>query len=740
MRSTRVLALSFLLFISAPALADDSKPEERPFGLERRTAWNDSRVVGSPDPLSPYKTVGAFPKLTVKQPLTLTPEPGTDRLFILQHLNHWAGPGRLLAVKDDQDASEAETLLEIDGLAVGLAFHPDYEHNGYVYIGLNGKLKGGNSTQVVRYTVDRRPPRRIDPESQLVVIDWPSNGHNGGDLAFGNDGYLYVSSGDGSSDSDADLTGQTLNDLLAAVLRIDVDHPDAGRNYSVPKDNPFIDRPGARPEIWAYGLRNPWRLSYDRESGQLWVGQNGQDLWEQVYLIQKGANYGWSISEGSHIFRANRQAGPDPILPPTAEHHHSEARSLTGGRVYRGPRLPELVGAYIYGDWSTGRVWGIQHNGTKAIWHRELVDTPFNITGFGTDHAGELYVIDQITGFHRLEPTTEADKPKQPFPTRLSETGLFVSVAAHRPHVAAIAYDVSTPQWADGATMERFASLPGLERIEQKPQPNAGGAWTLPNGSVLTQTLSLDVATAGDKSLRKRVETRLMVRQQGEWTGYSYRWNGEQTDAELVPSAGGSDEFEVPDSTEPTGRRELVWRFPARAECLVCHSRAAGFVLGFSPLQLDRDHDYGGTIDNQLRTLEHIGMFQGALPARRDDRPRLVDSHDAKAPLEARVRSYLHVNCSTCHVKEGGGNARMELDLTTSKARMGIIGEVPIHDRFDLPDARLVAPGAPERSVLFHRISRRGAGQMPPLGTTEVDREAVELIADWIRGLSEEKR
>ena len=252
--------------------------------------------------------------------------------------------------------------------------------------------------------------------------------------------------------------------------------------------------------------------------------------------------------------------------------------------------------------------------------------------------------------------------------------------------------------------------------------------------------LSLDVASAGDKSARKRIETRLMVRQQGEWTGYSYRWNGEQTDAELVPSAGGSDEFEVPDSTEPTGRRELVWRFPARAECLVCHSRAAGFVLGFSPLQLDRDHDYGGTIDNQLRTFEHIGMFQGALPARRDDRPRLVDPHDAEAPLEARVRSYLHVNCSTCHVKEGGGNARMELGLTTSKGRMRVIGEVPIHDRFDLPDARLVAPGAPERSVLFHRISRRGAGQMPPLGTTEVDREAVEMIADWIRGLPPAER
>ena len=478
----------------------------------------------------------------------MTPEPGTKRLFVLQHLNYWAGPGRLLAVDDDQNASQVEMLLEVDGLAVGVAFHPDYQRNGYIFIGMNGPVSGQTkTTQVVRYTVDRKTPGRIDPNSKLLIIEWPSNGHNGGDLAFGNDGYLYISSGDGSSGSDADLTGQTLDDLLAAVLRIDVDHPDAGRKYGVPKDNPFVDRKGARPELWAYGLRNPWRLSYDRESGQLWVGQNGQDLWEQVYLIQKGGNYGWSISEGSHTFAATRQPGPDPISPPTAEHPHSEARSLTGGRVYRGKRLPELVGAYIYGDWSTGRVWGIKHDGTKVIWHRELVDTPFNITGFGTDHAGELYVIDHRTGFYRLEPTSEADRPARPFPTRLSQTGLFSSVASHKPHQAALVYEVNTPQWADGATIDRFAALTGLERIEQKPQLNAGGAWTFPNGSVMVQTLSLKRFDEPQKAAPKRVETRILVRQQGEWSGYSYRWNSEQTDAELVKAGGMAETFEVPD-------------------------------------------------------------------------------------------------------------------------------------------------------------------------------------------------
>lgn len=727
----RARAAVFLLVI-VMARAAEGRAADPPVGLPRRVPWNDSRVVGSPDPPTPYKAVRAFPRLTVPRPLSLAPEPGTDRLFILQHLNFWSGPGRLLAVRDEPGASATDLLLEIDGLPYGLAFHPDYRRDGHLFIGLRGK----STVQVVRYTVDRQPPHRVDPGSRRLIVEWDSDGHDGGDVAFGNDGMLYVTTGDGSAGSDARETGQRIDDLQGSVLRIDVDHPEAGRLYGVPRDNPFVNRPGARPEVWAYGLRNPWRLSHDARSGQLWVGNNGQDAWEQVYLIKKGGNYGWSLLEGGHVFLEGRRTGPDPILPPAADHPHSEARSMTGGRVYRGTRLPELDGVYVYGDWSTGRVWGIRHDGTKVTWHRELVDTPFNITGFGTDHAGELYIIDQASGgFYRLEPTTEADRPKQPFPTRLSETGLFASAADHAPHPAAIPFDVVAPQWADGASMVRFAAMPGLERIAQVPQLNAGGSWTLPNGSVLVQTLSLDRFDESDRPARKRIETRLLVRQQGEWTGYSYRWNASQTDAELVPAAGAGEDFEVPDPSAPDGRREQTWRFPSRTECLTCHSRAAGFVLAFAPMQLDRDHDYGGVVENQLGALEHMGVFEGPLRRRARGRPRLVDPYDPRAPLEARVKSYLQVNCSACHVNEGGGNSRMELDLDSPPGRMNVIDEVPTHDRFDIPDARLVAPGSPERSVLYRRISTRGSGKMPPLVSNEVDREAVRLIGDWIRDL-----
>ena len=570
----------------------------------------------------------------------------------------------------------------------------------------------------MRYTVDRRPPHRIDPNSKLLIIEWPSNGHDGGDLAFGNDGYLYVSSGDGSSGSDANLTGQRIDDLLAAVLRIDVDHPDPGRNYGVPKDNPFVDRPGARPELWAYGLRNPWRLSYDRESGQLWVGKNGQDLWEQVYLIQKGGNYGWSLSEGSHVFHATRQAGPDPISPPAAEHPHSEARSLTGGRVYRGTRLPELVGAYVYGDWSTGRVWGIKHDGTKAdlapragrhaLQHHRLRHRPRRRAVRHRPASG---------GFYRLEPTTEADRPSQPFPTRLSQTGLFASVADHKPHPAAIPFEVNAPQWADGATMERFAALPGLERIEQKPQLNAGGAWTLPNGSVLVQTLCLDRFDDSGKPARKRIETRLLVRQQGEWTGYSYRWNAEQTDAELVPRR-----------RHRRGRS----RCPTRPRRAAVASRPGGSPpepsawsatrerpassLGFTPAparprpRLRRHHRQPAPRARAHRRVPgraaHAGATTGpdwSIPTRRGLRWRPGSSRTCTSTARPATST------------RAAATPRMELGLNTPLGEMRLIDEVPSHDRFDITDARLVAPGSPERSVLYQRISRRGTGQMPPL-------------------------
>jgi glucose/arabinose dehydrogenase/mono/diheme cytochrome c family protein len=757
------------------------QPAAKPFDVEKRIPWTTSRVVGSPEPPPPYRVRRVLPALKVINPIGVVHEPGTENLLVIHQLVPWVGSGRILRVQDDGKGDQSEVFLSLDRTIYGVAFHPDFLKNGYLFVGSNGPVTSDDkdipgqrfrpnvvkTTRVSRFTVDRKAPFACDPKSEKVIIEWPSNGHNGGDLAFGKDGMLYISSGDGTSDSDTDIAGQDLTRLLAKVLRIDVDHPAPGQAYRVPADNPFVQTEGIRPETWAYGFRNPWRLHIDGKTGDLWVGNNGQDLWEQIYLVQRGANYGWSVVEGSQPFYPNRKQGPTPISKPIVDHHHSEARSLTGGRVYEGARIPDLRGAYLYGDWSTGKIWGVRHQQGKVTWHRELAGTTLQITGFGTDSRGELLIVDYGGGLYQLEPAPKETTPAAPFPTRLSETGLFVSVRGHQVQPALIPYSVNAPLWSDGADKERFIALPGTSQIDF----TTARGWNFVDGAVLVKTFALQ---------GRRIETRLLTRQQGQWYGYSYLWNDDQTEAELVPAAGADREYEVRDAAVPGGLRRQKWHYPSRAECMVCHSRAANFVLGTSVLQMNRDHDYGGVTANQLKTLEHLGVFRVSwldhfqefrkqtrktpglavvlallkpigdrveeslrqrpqyattLAKRPEQYPRLVDPSDPGADLTARARSYLHANCAQCHVSAGGGNAKIDLEFFTRPDRTYLIGERPQHQDLGIRDARLIRPGQPESSVLYQRLARRGPGQMPPLATAEPDRAAVRLLHEWISAL-----
>jgi len=676
-----------------------------------------------------------FTNIAWKSSLYIAAEPGTDRLLVVQQGGDKDRPSKVLRVRDDASSSETETLLEVTNrLVYGLTFHPGYKTNGSLFVFSNGPTGNDLRTnRISRFVVSRQTPHRCDPESERIIIEWKSAGHDGGDLAFGHDGMLYITAGDGTSDSDTWVSGQDVDNLLGSVLRIDVDRPKDGQPYSIPSDNPFVRLPGARGEIWAIGLRNPWRMTCDPKTGHIWVGNNGQDLWETAHFVRRGDNYGWSVYEGSHPFYLNRQRGPAPIVKPTIEHHHSEFRSLTGGVVYYGDKLPELNGVYVYGDYSTGKIWGARHNGEQLTWHRELADTALQIAGFGLGHHGNLYIADIGAGIFRLVPAPK-DRPVTKFPERLSETGLFTSAKDHQTDPALIPYSVNAPGWVDGAHAERFIALPDETKISYKDS----GGWDFPDGVVLVQTLSLELES-GQRMSAQRIETRILLRQQGEWVGYSYRWNNEQTDALLVGLKGAETTLNVKDAAAPGGMRQQSWRFPSRADCMVCHSRAANYVLGLTDLQMNKDHDYAVTRANQLRTLEHIGLFSNALPKNRESRPKLANPYDAAADLEARARSYLHANCSVCHVEAGGGNARMELGFGRDRTKMDLIGARPQHDTFGIDNAMLVAPGDSERSVLLQRISRRGPGQMPPLMTASVDKQAVQLFRDWISQMKPEK-
>ncbi len=757
-----------------------SETARRPYGIARRTPLTTSRVVGSPDPPLPYRAVRAYPKLRPEFPVFVVHEPGSTRLWLIVQDAPYLKT-RIMRTSDDPSDGELEELLVTGDSDFSICFHPRFLENGYFYVGSNGK-RGDEPTKcrIVRYTMSRQPPYAVDPASALVIIDWESNGHNGAAIGFGNDGMLYITSGDGTSDSDTDVVGQGLDHLLAKVLRIDVDHPDPGRAYSVPADNPFVGRAGARPETWAYGLRNPWRLSVDPATGHIWVGNNGQDLWEQIYLVSRGANYGWSVYEGSHPFYLNRQMGPDPLSPPMFEHPHSEARSMTGGITYHGRKYPELAGAYIYGDYSTGKIWGaLVDKDRKVHWHRELADTTLQITSFGVDAEGELLITDHQGGgqggLYTLEPNLDAPRPED-FPHTLSESGLFKSVPGHVVQDGLIPYSVNAPLWSDGTYKERFIAMPENAGENGEP-PRIGfqphGAWTFPNGTVLVKSFALDLEENNPAS-RRWIETRFLVRQQNEWVGYSYEWNDEQTDARLVDAAGADREFVV--RTAAGGQRRQKWRYPSRTECMVCHSRAANYVLGPSTMQMNRTHNYDGIEDNQLRVLEHLGVLEvdwrtdavarlrsdllaagksaaevdtlvaqlassrqpvaaarSRLLARSpEEYDRLPNPYDESEPVELRARAYLHSNCAHCHVMAGGGNAQFDVAFATAREAMKLIDERPVHHTFGIPDARLIAPGDPDRSVLLHRMSIREPGQMPQLATELPDEPAVQLIRQWI--------
>jgi uncharacterized repeat protein (TIGR03806 family) len=740
------------------ATADDA-PAARPAPFLRGPTWTNSRVLGFPDPPPPLRIRRAFPELKFTGPVYTNIEPTSGRLFVVE----LKGPIKAFANRDD--VTEVETVLDLRREVYSVCFHPRYAENGYVYVFSSGPGPNDDPAAVHRDDLPAVPPgdlrfddqnkpwpknrisrfqlpphrtERTAADTEQIILEWSSAGHNGGDMAFGPDGYLYISAGDGTVGSDPIESAQDVTNLLATMIRIDVDHPEPGRPYRVPDDNPFLNHPGARPEIWAFGFRNPWRFSFDPASGDLWMGDIGQDAWEMIYLVRRGGNYGWAIQEGSRPFHPLRQRGPAEIVPPVFEHPHSEARSIVGGFVYHGDRFPDLRGAYIYGDYETGRIWALRWDGQQVTEHRELAATGVKFLSLIADAAGEIYLADYLTTgeVFRLEESPPPDASLPPFPTRLSETGLFADVAAHRPAAGLVPYEVNSPLWSDGALKTRFLALPGAATIDYQPTT----AWGLPEGAVLVKTFELELER-GNPAGRRRVETRLLTRTLGHWHGYSYAWNDQQTDAELVPAAGRDQAYSIvdavrgEDSRQAEGSRQQVWHYPSRAECMMCHSRAAGFVLGLNTAQMNRDSRHGERVDNQIRWMDAHGLFSSPITGITPDYARLPDPADAAVDLEQRVRSYLHVNCAICHVVDGGGNARIVLDFFTPRSKMEVVGVRPIHDSLGVADPLLVAPGDPDRSLLLRRMTTLGPGRMPRLATSVVDEEAARMIADWIRSL-----
>lgn len=615
---------------------------------------------------------------------------------------------------------------------LGMAFPPDAATTGRVFVHYTNS--SGNSV-VRRYTRSSADPMVLDPASAFA-LQWPKTGggrqgfitqdfanHNGGNLAFGPDGYLYIGMGDGGSGDDPNHRAQNPQSLLGKMLRIDVNGATGATRYAIPASNPFAggapcdNDTGAFtancPEIYAYGFRNPWRWSFDSGSGELWVGDVGQNNWEEVDRVVRGGNYGWRCREGAHAYNASCGPNAGTAIDPVAEYDHSQGVSITGGHVYRGSAIPGLAGRFVFGDFGSGRIWHVARDATPTQQFTTGFDSGLSIASFAQDAAGEIYVVNFGGTLHRLRAGASGGRV---IPAQLSATGCVNASDATQPAAGLIPYAPNAPFWSDGAVKSRYLALPDGRQITV----GADGDFDFPNGSVLVKHFRIGT---------RLVETRLFMRHDnGEWAGYTYEWNAQGTDA-----------------TRVTGGKAVTvagqsWLFPSEAQCMVCHTAAAGRTLGLEQSQLNGSLTYAATgrSANQLDTLNAIGLLNPSLSQPVAQLPAMPDPYGTAGTLAERARAWLHTNCSNCHRPGGGTPVAMDLRYTTSLAATGACEVVPSRT-LGIANARLIAVGGTDpasRSMIVVRPNHTDADSMPPLQPRVVDTAGVALLTNWVNSLA----
>jgi uncharacterized repeat protein (TIGR03806 family) len=650
-----------------------------------------------------------------------------DRWFVLEKAGRirtfaTATPGAVTTWLDFTARVDARS----EGGMLGLAFHPSFPAVPEAYLSYTTNLAGNMLSVVSRLRLDDpfAPTAGGTTEQMLLTVAQPQQNHNGGDIAFGPDGYLYIGFGDGGGAGDTANNAQNLTRLLGKMLRIDVigvGFPSPG--YRIPPDNPHAANPrcgaGANaspcPEIYASGFRNPWRWSFDQPTGQLWLGDVGQSEWEEVDIVERGGNYGWRCREGANPY--NPSGCPTGgLVDPVAQYPHTNGNvSVTGGYVYRGSAIPSLRGRYVFGDFASGRIWALADDGRGGYDLEQLLDTPAQIAAFGLDAGSELYYVEYAGSgrIRRLVP--DAAPAVDTIPADLRDTGCVDPANPQLPAAGLVPYGVNAPFWSDGAAKERYLGLPDGARIVRS---DATGEWTLPPGTVVMKTFRL----AGQP-----VETRLLMRHpDGIWAGYTYEWNDAGTSATRV--IGGK-------VRQVAGQ---AWIYPSEGECLQCHTQVAGYALGLRTDQLNGELFYASTgrTANQLTTFDHIGLFTTALPGPVASLPALPDPEDPAVATGPRARAWLDTNCAQCHRPGGPTPVGLDLRYGTPLANTATCDLPPQAGDLGIADARIIAPGSPGQSVLPARVIRRDASGMPPLGSTVVDSAGVALLDSWINGLA----
>ena len=699
--------------------ADTEEPEPPPpWGLDARPT-NTTCLAAARPVLSTDASVTlepAFPHLDFARPTGVVLGPDRSTWYVLE------SEGIIEAFPDDPEVTETSVVLDIQdrvtsqlegggemGL-LGMAFHPDFATNGFVYLSYTTTLSDGSFQSNISRFESSDSGATIDPDSELVLFTLfqPNKNHNGGRIGFGPDGMLWIGFGDGGGATfQANAPDPQFH--YGKMLRIDVD---SGVPYGIPADNPYADGVDGQPEVWAGGFRNPWGWSFDAVTGELWVSDVGPTTWEEINLVQAGGNHGWPIYVGDECTRAEELCDIPDRVDPIYFYARDEGRAVIGGVVYRGSVIPELYGAYLLADYAGGWLRVLYRDpGTGAVTVNPLIEgLTERISTFAVDAQGEVLVMtfSYVGSLQRIVPveddpdTGDPDDP-EPFPVRLSETGCVDPADPTQPASGLIPYSVRWPFWVDGLVKSTWVALPdgGV------PEVADDGDLSLPPGSVLMKEIR-----DGDT----RIETRLLMHHDdGAWGGYAYRWDGD--DAVLVDGA----------VRVETGSGVHV--VPHRWQCTECHTDAAGGTLGLELRQLGVDATYPSTgrTSDQLLTWQHIGLLPETLP----DVAALPDPA-ATDDLDTWARAYLHVNCSSCHRPDVERSGHIDLRFDTPLDETGTVNVVPEGETLGLDDPRILVPGDPDRSLLTVRPARTDLHRMPPSGVTEVDEAAVERLRQWV--------
>ena len=721
---------------SATGDAGPLPPNELPFGLTSREPLDG---LNFPEDIVQGGTglsVTRFTAFRFSEPVFLTGSvDGSDRIFVVEK------SGRIKVFPRRNPGAAPLTFLDISGHVfangesglLGMAFDPTDHKLFYVsYVASGPPDANCQSTLrsiIARFQVSPTNSNMADPNSETEIISVCNMGlgnHRGGMLSFGPDGYLYWSLGDGGAQGDPQGRGQNVRQLLGKLLRIIPSRIDAG--YSVPTDNPYyvaggqqcnssligneIRVPGFKcPEIFAYGMRNPWRFSFDRMNGHLWLADVGQSSWEEIDLVTKGNNLGWKIFEGSHPFGPGAH-DPAGVTMPVFEYDHTVGIAIIGGFAYRGPSAPSLTGKYIYSDSGASLVWALNYNfATHTVDSNETIPTPSGFsspTSLGEDENGDLYVCTYPGLIYKISDTGTQVIPSPDFPKTLSATGLFSNTANLTPNPGLIEYGLNVPFWSDGAKKRRWIGVPNNSEITFSETGN----WTFPSKTVFVKHFELETSPGNVR----RLETRVLIQQPTDgWRGYTYIWNSQQADADLADAA----------VTIGTGTQQN-WYIPSRSDCLRCHSQQEGFALGVRTRQLNDAFQYGSVVDNQLRSWNHIQLFSSNL-----EPPAQYEAYfkpgDGAAPLQTQAKTYLAVNCAICHQPGGTTGIDMDFRYDTPLASMNIVGVPASSPR--------VKPGYHEQSLIYQLMHGGELGRMPPVGSLIPDPNGLDIISRWIDGM-----